>query len=704
MIHSRLLGAATLAALLPSLPAYAEFTENDSLDVVAAPPPDAPSMVIQDSIVITAPRRLDAAKAEQAATPGAVTLVDGEELFLRNTTTLADMLRYVPGVWTADGATGDSAFFSSRGSNLDSVAYDGNGVRFLQDGLPVTAADGNNHNREVDPLSASHAVVAHGANALTYGASTLGGAIDYITPTARDRADPEIVLNGGSFGQQQARISAGQVSGRFDALISAEIRRWDGYRDQQHEQQREGLYANAGWQFSEALGNRTYLSYIHNDQELPGSLTREQWRQDPEQANAANVAGNHQFDVETWRIANKTQWDLSPDRRFSAGFSFEEQLLYHPIVFSPFFSLLIDTEQRNAGSALRYQIKLGKHDVLAGINYGRTWVKGGNYSHDGQRKTSLQTLVDNDAENTEVFLVDRWQFAQRWTAVYGAQVVSGDRHVRNTSVASGAVRDPRGSYDSVNPRLGLIHQWTPEVTLFTNLSRLYEAPTLYELEDDVRGNGETLEAMTGTVLEIGTRGAQAFGEASHWRWDLALYYAALEDEILSMEDPAAPGTSLSANIDDTVHAGLEAVVGASFAVDTASQHRVEPLLSLTLNHFRFDDDPVYGSKDLPAAPRHVIRGEILYRHAKGFFAGPTFDIVGRRYADFSNTYTVGAYELLGLRTGVDRGQWSVFAELRNLTDEEYISMFSVRDTAAEDAAILTPGAPLSAYVGTRFRF
>ena len=433
-------------------------------------------------------------------------------------------------------------------------------------------------------------------------------------------------------------------------------------------------------------------------------MTREQWRTDPDQANASNVAGNHQFDVETWRLANKTEWAITPASSLSAGFSYEEQNLYHPIVFSPFFTLLIDTEQRNAGTAFRYALKLGEHDILAGLNYGQTWVEGGNYSHDGNRRTDLQTLVDNDADNTELFVVDRWQFAPRWTLVYGAQWVSGQREVRNTSATTGAVRNPRGHYDSFNPRLGLIHALAPTITLFTNLSRLYEAPTLYELEDNVRGNGETLDAMHGTVLELGTRGAQSLGQRSHWHWDLAVYHAWLQDEILSMDDPSAPGTSLSTNIDDTIHAGVEALVGGSLALDSAQRHRLEPLLSVTLNHFEFDGDPEYGNKDLPAAPRHFIRGELLYRHVNGVFGGPTFDLVGKRYADFQNTYRVSGYTLLGLRAGVERDHWSVFAEFRNLTDKEYISLFSVRDLAAADAAILTPGAPIAAYVGTRFRF
>ncbi len=72
--------------------------------------------------------------AEQALTPGGVSLVDGEALRQRNVTSLADMLRYVPGLWAAGGSTGDAAFLSSRGSNLDATNYDGNGIKLLQDG------------------------------------------------------------------------------------------------------------------------------------------------------------------------------------------------------------------------------------------------------------------------------------------------------------------------------------------------------------------------------------------------------------------------------------------------------------------------------------------------------------------------------------------------------------------------------------------
>jgi iron complex outermembrane receptor protein len=666
-----------------------------------APTSSLPAVVVPASRDADASRRQ--AEAERAATPGAVSVVEGEALRQRSVNTLTDLLRYTPGVWAASGSTGDSTFLSIRGSNLDATNYDGNGVKLLQDGLPVTAADGSNHNRDVDPLSARRAIVARGANALAYGASTLGGAIDFISPTARDGAPYEALAHAGSHGQRQGRFTVGTVAGSFDALLTGEARRSDGFRVHQR-QERQGLYANAGLQLGSGVQTRFYAQGIDNEQQLPGALTRAQFDANPRQAEAAAVAGDYRLNVRSTRLANKTTWQIDDASSLTAGVSYEQQQLDHPIVYAPpFFSLRIDTTLRNTGATLRWQRKSGDHDLLAGLNHGQTRVTGNNASYVPGGASTPNTGVDNRADNTELFVLDRWKFAPRWTAVYGAQAVTGSREVRNTNLATGAVRNPKADYDSLNPRAGLLYDLGAGAQLFANVSRLYEAPTLYELEDDVRGGGATLDAMRGTVVEVGTRGSQSFGR-HRVHWDTALYYGRLNGEILSRDDPAAPGTSLSANFGRTIHAGLEALLGASFALDGKGEHRLEPLASLTLNHFKFSNDATYGGNRLPAAPRYALKAEVLYRHASGLFFGPTFDFVGRRYADFSNTYTVDGYALWGLRAGYTATQWEIFGELRNAGDRQYVSFFSVRDAAAANAAILTPGEPRSLYVGARFKF
>jgi iron complex outermembrane receptor protein len=210
-----------------------------------------------------------ALQREVALTPGGITLIDAEDLSERNVATLADLLHYVPGVWSASNNGSDSMFFSSRGSNLDATDYDMNGIKLLQDGLPVTTADGNNHNRVLDPLAARYATVARGANALKYGASTLGGTVDFVSPTARNSPAKEVFVNAGSHGQLLARGTAGEV-------------------------------------FSE--------------------------RFDGGQANEAALTGDFQLNVETLRLASKTVLQLGGGGRLDFGLSLEKQSLFHPIV------------------------------------------------------------------------------------------------------------------------------------------------------------------------------------------------------------------------------------------------------------------------------------------------------------------------------------------------------------------------------------
>jgi len=663
---------------------------------------------------------IEAEGREIATIPGGVTLIDGKELRERNISSIADMFRYVPGVWSTQGVCGDCAYFSSRGSNLDSVDYDMNGIKLLQDGLPVTTADGNNHNRAIDPLSAQYATFAKGANAMSYGASTLGGAINFVSPTAHDLSPLELFVNGGSHGQLTGRATVANVfNDKFDGMITLDGKTWDGFRDH-NDVSRVGVYTNAGWTPSNNMSSRFYGTYLNNDQELSGQLSRAQLRDNRDQANptATTDRGNFQLNVETWRLANRTSWQFDENRRLDIGVSYEEQHLYHPIVdqimvdfdgpgpLTPVevFSLLLDTDHKNYGSMLRYSHKAGDHDVLFGLNYAINTENGGQHRNLHGEENGLHTLIDSDATGLEGYLLDRWQLDDRWMLTYGAQFTSADRDVRNIDVATGNVRNPNEDYSSINPRAGFIYGIDENASLFASISRTYEAPTKFQLEDNVAGGNATLDPMKGTVIEVGSRGMRETGANSGWHWDVALYYGWIKDEILSVDDPFAPGTSLATNVDETVHAGVEAVFGYSYALDASGGQTLDPRVSITLNEFKFDNDPTYGDNRLPVAPEYAINGEILYRNSNGFFFGPTYDLIGDRYSDFANTFEVNSYALLGLRSGWAGAKWKVFGEVRNLLDDEYIASTSVRNIAFATDAILTPGEPLSAYFGLQIQY
>lgn len=659
-----------------------------ALTAQAAEPPTSTKTMY--TIVVTAERQRDDLEAEREVTPGAVTNLDGDALYERNVTQLSEMLRYVPGVYSESYNGNDDVFYSSRGSNLDATDYDKNGVKFLQDGLPVSAADGNNHNRALDPLGARYASFAHGANALAYGASTLGGAMDFVTPTARN-SPSNVSVSGGSFGDYGGRATLGGVHGDWDAMVSAETRQRDGYRDHST-QDRKAIYTNLGWTAWDNVSTRLFANYVDYYAELPRELTPAQYHQDPEQGRADAILGNHSKDVQSWRLALKTTVAELGGGKLEVGASYEHQDLFHPIVSTPFFSLLIDTTHKDTGAMVRYQRESGDHGLLFGVNYGYSTVTGGNYSNDGGKPGFLMWTTDDKASSLEVFALDRWNFLTDWTLVYGAQYTVADRNV------SGFKAD----YDGVNPRLGVIRKLGEESEWYASASRVYEAPTTFELTDDYNGGSTALEAMHGTVVETGVRGRRTSGE-NGFNWDVSLYYTALRDEILSRDDPDAPGTSLSANIGKTTHAGVEALLGASFSLGSGG-HRIEPLINATYNAFTFDSDPEYGDNRLPSAPRYFVRGELMYRNNTGFSAGPTFDFVGAKFVDFANSYRIGSYGLLGARAGFSADKWEVFAEARNLLDRDYVATVLVKDLASPTSEMLFPGAPRSFYAGMRFQF
>ena len=87
-----------------------------------------------------------------------------------------------------------------------------------------------------------------------------------------------------------------------------------------------------------------------------------------------------------------------------------------------------------------------------------------------------------------------------------------------------------------------------------------------------------------------------------------------------------------------------------------------------------------------------------------FYAGPTFDLIGKRYTDFANTYSVGSYGLLGARIGYSASHWDVFAEGRNLLDRVYVATVVVKDRASANTEMLYPGTPRSVFVGAHYRF
>ena len=465
---------------------------------------------LEESVLVTAERVKAEVETQRALTPGGVTVVEGAELYQRHVANLADMLRFVPGVFAESAYGNDELFFSSRGSNLDAVDYDKNGVKLLQDGLPVTTADGNNHNRVIDPLTARFASVARGANALTYGASTLGGAIDFTSPTARNSAPLSAAFDGGSFGSLNGRVTLGGVRDKVDGLLTVEGRQFDGYRDHSG-QERFGLYANAGWHPSTTTNVQLFGTYVNNDLRLPGALTRAEVDADPDQASAAALDGGYGKQVKTGRFAAEDD-QVIRHQRVAVGRSLVRRTVAVSSHRQPDFRGLRRTGAESAGGGVqpadpdrpsrsRYHGALrparGNPRSAGGLNFGKGSVDGGNYRNLHGQPNGLAESYNSDADSVEAFATDRWRVSERWTAVFGAQVVSAARDVLVTNAITGAVTNPDARYTTLNPRAGLIASLNHAGEIYGNVSRLFEAPTTFQLIDQVSGGNHDPRSHVG---------------------------------------------------------------------------------------------------------------------------------------------------------------------------------------------------------------
>ena len=110
---------------------------------------------------------------------------------------LSDVLARQPGIYARSTAGQYSPKLSIRGSGLASP-LGVRGVVLLRDGLPLNQSDGALDPAYADSFNARYMEIYRGANALSYGAATLGGAINLISPTGYSHSGLETHLEAGS--------------------------------------------------------------------------------------------------------------------------------------------------------------------------------------------------------------------------------------------------------------------------------------------------------------------------------------------------------------------------------------------------------------------------------------------------------------------------------------------------------------------------
>src|SRR5690606_26537738 len=219
----------------------------------------------------------------------------------------------------------------------------------------------------IEPLALAYTEVLRGANALQFGGTSLGGAINFVSPSGHDAARLEPRIEVGSFGYRRAMLASGDVPGSVDYFVSASAYSQDGSREWSR-QSNERLFGNFGVRVSEGIESRFYFGAVHSDSQLPGAVTKAQLRSDPSRANAGNVAGRHKRDFELYRIANRTVFDLDTGT-LEASFGYSYKDLWHPIF------QVIEQRSSDYSAGVRYlnEMQLAGRPNRVVLGLWRTW-------------------------------------------------------------------------------------------------------------------------------------------------------------------------------------------------------------------------------------------------------------------------------------------------------------------------------------------
>ena len=649
---------------------------------------------------IGSPRELAEVRERMREVPGAVDLIETAELERTRLTHFRDVLRFSPGVYIQPrfGAA-DESQLSIRGSGLRNN-FHLRGVNVLVNGMPYRNADGFTDFESLELLTASNIQVYKGGNALRFGGSTLGGAINIDTRTGYTANPLRFMGQAGSYGFFKGQLSSGDVFGSADYYASYAHTTVDGFRDFS-EQRRDRLNAHLGAVLSDRVDLRGFYFFAHVEEELPGSLTREEMEADPDQANPANVLDRWGRDYDLHHLGVQLRTQLTPSQRLEVSPYLQHRDIVHPIF------RLLDQVSLDVGAEVRYenQVPLAGRESRFTAGFQPAWGETDNrhFENVGGQPGELVKDQTDEASSVAFYVDEVLEIVPRLSAVAGLRYDRSRRIIRDDFLADGDQTDER-DFEAWMPKVGfLVELPRVEGQLFGNVSRSFEPPLLIELNSLTVPGFVDLEAQDAWQIELGTRGRRGGLE-----WQLAAYDIELEDEILNVNVRPFPDATFTVpayrNAPRTRHYGLEA--GLEYAaVAPALDEDPEPLgfrLAYTLGRYEYVDDPDFDGNEIPGAPTHVIQAEVVLRHPAGLTVRPNLEWVpDQTFLDSANTATNHGWATLGVR-----GEWSVtdagvvvFAEARNLTDEVYSPAMTVDDAAGR---YFQPADGRSLYAGIRW--
>lgn len=534
-------GAGVALVLLASLPGYAQDT--------AAPSPGS-------VLAITAERTAQRTDQSVAAT----TVITAEEIRDNGIQSIADVLRFVPGVSVErNGGFGAPTYARVHGTATNQLLVLVNGKRVS---TPSFGAGTDLSRFTMEEISRIE--VVRGALSSLYGSDAIGGAINIVTKQKSERRN-EANLGWGSNGRDARSLSL-NGGGKLDWRVSADTPAFGGDRaNSRYSATHFGvgidLPAIKGWDVS------VRQSRYQDTLGLPGpSVGKLATTGPPTAVVAPSDPDDHQW-------TTRDNYGVSATRALGKGNlgfgSYRIQDSLRQILTGHGMDSSADVTGTTDVSDFNYRFTTERHDVVTGVE-----VRTEKYDV----VDTLQSVATNkDITNRGVYIQDRW-------------ILDGNTHM----VVGTRFDDHSVAGNVMSPRIGIIRALSGGFKLRASYAEGFRSPGFVELY----GAGS-----------VGTGNPNLKAERSR-QYELALNSTKGDDfvEVTLFNDDIRDGIVLLAG------AYQNAVRSRQRGLELTWQHRVSPTGRFTASYTYLDaEDRDSGQRSL-GVPRNLwqlsVEGEL----------------------------------------------------------------------------------------------
>jgi iron complex outermembrane recepter protein len=622
---------------------------------------------------------------------------------------LEENLRSVPGVIVNNRnniSQGDRISIRGLGSR---ASFGVRGIKIIQDGIPLTLADGQSQLNNVDLTSAGQIEVLRGPNSSLYG-NAAGGVINILTQSAPDsplQFTPRLIY--GSNGLRRLQAKATGKIGRHQYLVNFNSLWLDGFRDHAFARS-NGINAVGNHTVNENIQITTVFNFYKAPFQFnPSSLDKATSNTTPTSARffvksqgASKKITQGQGGVTLRYRDEKQSADVTV---FGIG-----RALYNPIPGG-----LIDLSRKGGGvrgvysrlseiggSPVRFttgtDIELQSDNRQEFDNGGIPNSLIGQLNN--ERVFSVLTVGNQELNQHEQVLGIGPFIEFEWTPRPDIILTTGGRYDRfrfkvdDKFLSDNTDDSGTRTMDQFSPMVGLTYRPRPNIAFYGSYATSYQTPTTNELSNQPAQAGGFNPNLNPERLRGFETGLKGFIPNAGFSWDAALFAFRIRDMLLPFQinDP---------NTDEIYfrNAGKTQNIGIELKLTWSPISDFRTTVSYTGMKFEFKDFMVerevnsvvslfqLSGNELPGVPSHHFYGGISYTHpTSGAFFESNVQWISKFFGnDFNGPppgstkpvadFTNSSYSLVDLRVGIDHQFGFVggefFVGINNIFDTRY---------------------------------